>query len=113
MFSSSLQFIKSWFKYLTWSEVLVICRHKTVWGPEGPIMSQFTIVGILGFNLRLHFFYRDDGDFYHNHPRGFISLCLCGAYCEKLWPVGERIVKAGVVTVRRASQAHNVEPIQR
>lgn len=78
---------------------------------EGRIMSQFTILAIFGFHLRLHFFFRGDGEFFHSHTRSFISLCLLGGYRERFCPARkERIVKPGTITVRKASDLHNVEP---
>ena len=81
-------------------------------GEDGLIMTQFTIIAILGFHLRLHFFYRGDGEDFHSHTRAFISLCLIGGYRERFCPAQkERIVRRGTITVRNASDLHNVEPL--
>ncbi len=83
-----------------------------VTGPKGPIMSQLTLIAVLGFHFRLHFFHQGDKEGFHTHPRAFVSVCVRGAYRERLWTHGERLVKFGTVTVRRASTAHNVEPLR-
>ena len=93
-------------------DFLRICRTNVVKGPDGPIMSQLTLFGIFGFHLRIHRFYRGDGELFHTHPRGFVSVCLVGSYHERLCPDGERLVKAGTVTIRKASDAHNVTPVK-
>lgn len=79
---------------------------------NGLIMIQFTIIAIFGFHLRLHFFYRGDGDFFHNHTRSFISIGLLGKYRETLCPSKKvRFVRSGTFTFREASTLHNVEPL--
>jgi hypothetical protein len=108
-----IAFIRAWWKHLTWKEVIVLLRKKTVCDEGGnPVMTQFTILGVLGFHLRIHWFSRGDGDSYHTHPRGFVSLCIRGSYHERLYPVGERIVRMGTITMRKPKDAHNVTPIK-
>ena len=108
-----IQFLLAWWKHFTWREVIVLLQKKTVRNEDGnPVMTQFTIVGILGFHLRIHSFIRGDGDSYHSHPRGFVSICLLGSYCEKLYPSGERLVRPGTITVKKPEDAHNVTPIK-
>lgn len=75
-------------------------------------MSQRTVIGLFGFHLRIHRFFRGDGDLYHTHPRGFVSLCIAGSYRERLCPSAERIVRPGTITLRKAADAHNVTPIE-
>lgn len=105
------RFLAEWLRRLTWAEALIVWQRKTVVGPHGPIMTQLTILGLLGWHLRLHLFHRGDEEGYHTHPRGFISVCLFGAYREHLLPNTWRIVRPGTVTVRGPADAHNVEPI--
>lgn len=95
-----------------WRDNHVWSRNVVV-GPEGPIMTQLTLIAFLGFHLRFHFFHRGDGNFFHSHPRAFISLCLWGGYRERLCPAKkDRIVKPGTITVRKATDIHNVEPLR-
>lgn len=108
-----LKFLRAWFTHLKWREVIQILRVNRVCGPEGPIMTQVNVIGLLGFAVRLHLFHRGDGDEFHSHPRSFISVGLRGSYRERLYPDGERIVRPGVITVRRAEDAHNVEPLSK
>lgn len=105
-------FFQEWVRRLTWAEVLIVWETKTVIGPHGPIMTQRTLLGILGWRLRLHFFHRGDEEGYHSHPRGFVSVCLVGSYREHLWPNSWRTVRPGTVTVRKPSDAHNVTPLK-
>lgn len=107
-----LKFLRAWFTYLKWPEVIQLFRINRVRGPEGPIMTQVNVLGLLGFALRIHFFFRGDGDEFHSHPRGFVSVGLLGSYKERLYPDGERIVRPGVITVRRADEAHNVTSLK-
>lgn len=93
-------------------DMLRIWRSNIVMGPEGPIMSQLTVIGLFGVHLRVHQFFRGDGEAYHTHPRGFVSVCLMGSYLERLCPSGERLVRPGTLTLRRARDAHNVTPVQ-
>jgi hypothetical protein len=96
---------------LTWREILVLGQRKVVKGPEGSIMTQLTLIGMLGFHLRLHFFHRGDGEMFHSHPRSFLSVCVSSAYRELVRGVpGQRVVTRGTITVRRATDVHNVEP---
>lgn len=93
---------------------LVICKRNTVTNNEGEIlMSQFTIVGFLGYHIRLHWFSKADTGWYHNHPRTFYTLCLCGSYCEQIWTKGERLVKLGTFSVITPERAHSVIPLQK
>ena len=106
-------FLKTWRKHLTRKEIIVFLQKKTVCDEDGnPVMIQFTILGILGFHFRIHSFLRGDGDNYHTHPRGFISFCIRGSYCENLYPSGKRIVRVGTFTIKKPSDAHNVTPIK-
>lgn len=104
------------FKWRGW-EVLRLWHYNYVFSDCGTtlIMSQFTIVGLFDHHLRLHFFYKGDGDLYHNHPRHFCSIGLCGLYIEKV-KIGEkttkRPVKIGTMTWRNAKYFHNVTPIK-
>ena len=79
------------------------------------IMSQFTIVGLFGFHFRIHQFYLGDGDWFHTHPRAFVSVCIKGSYHEQ-WidsqgQKRDRIVNPGMITLRSSKTAHNVKPI--
>jgi len=74
-------------------------------------MSQFTILGIMGFSLRIHSFYEGEEE-YHSHPRHFVSVGLVGSYREKLMSGFERIIKPGTFTFRKATDTHNVTPIK-
>lgn len=108
-----IMFLVAWWKYFNWRETLILLQKKVVRDESGnPVMTQFTILGILGFHFRIHTFYKDDGDNYHTHPRGFVSLCIRGSYHERLYPFGERIVRLGTITMKRPSDAHNVTPIK-
>jgi hypothetical protein len=79
---------------------------------EGAIMEQITIIAILGVHLRIHRFFRGDAGVFHNHPRSFVSVCLCGGYRESFPEKQEvRVVRPGTITVRRAEEMHGVEPI--
>lgn len=112
VFEAVWAFLRAWAAHWQWGELLVIWSRKVVKGPEGPIMTQLTLLGVAGWHLRLHLFHRGDGELYHSHPRGFISVCLRGAYREKLCEVpGDRLVQPGTITVRRATDRHNVEPV--
>ena len=77
-----------------------------------PIMSQLTLIGIHGFHLRIHEFFRGDGDTFHDHPRHFVSVCVSGEYLEKLIDYPSRQVRVGTITLRRATDAHNVTPVK-
>lgn len=77
---------------------------------DQPIMSQLTLIGILDFHLRIHRFYQGDGDSFHDHPRHFVSICIAGEYRERLINQSPRIVKVGTITLRKATDAHNVTP---
>lgn len=106
-------FLRAWWKHFTWREVIVLFQEKTVRDENGnPVMIQFTLLGILGFHIRVHSFIRGDGVNYHTHPRGFISLCIRGSYWENLYPSGKRIVRVGTFTIKKPSDAHNVTPIK-
>ncbi len=101
------------------SDLVPWWRDNHVWlknvvvGPRGPIMTQFTLIAVLGFHLRLHIFHCGDGDFFHSHTRSFASIGLCGAYRERLCASGEeRVVRPGTITLREASLLHNVEPFR-
>jgi hypothetical protein len=80
-------------------------------GKSDPIMSQFTLIGLLDFHLRVHQFFKGDGDNFHSHPRHFISVCIWGGYDERLPDRPDRQVRPGTITVRRATDIHNVEPV--
>lgn len=105
-------FVAALLRYLRVRDILVLGQRKVVVGPDGPIMAQYTLVGVLGWHLRLHFFYRGDGDDFHSHPRHFLSICVSGAYQERLLgQSGHRVVTCGTITMRKATDVHNVEPI--
>lgn len=80
------------------------------------IMSQFTVLGLFGFHLRIHRFYLGDDDWFHTHPRAFASLCIQGSYQEQILDScgckHDRIVSPGTVTFRCARTAHNVQPLR-
>jgi hypothetical protein len=101
---------------LPWWQDNHLWSKKVVKGADGPIMTQFTIIALFGFHIRLHFFHRGDGNLFHSHPRAFISVGLRGAYRERLClPQGAtlvRIVRPGTITVRHATDVHNVEPLR-
>lgn len=107
-----LKFLRAWFTHLKCREVFQLFCVNRVHGLEGPIMTQVNLIGLLGFAVRIHIFFRGDGDEFHSHPRGFVSVGLFGSYKERLYPDGERIVRPGVITVRRADEAHNVTPLK-
>ena len=78
------------------------------------IMSQSVLLDILGFQVRIHRFFLGDGDWYHSHPRSFISICIAGAYEEKFLKgsvILTRKVGVGSINFRRAETAHNVNLI--
>lgn len=106
-----IRFLLSWWQYMTARDMLVVGRVNRV-GPESaPFMTQITLLGLLGFGLRLHVFYcADDGNF-HDHPRAFISLVLRGSYRESFPDGSSRIARPGSVQIRSAECAHNVIPV--
>lgn len=73
-------------------------------------MTQLTLICFLGFHVRVHLFHRGDGEIFHDHPRHFVSLGIYGEYFERLSTGEERFVRFGVITVRRATDRHNVTP---
>jgi hypothetical protein len=53
--------------------------------PDCPYLERWIVgVGIPGhnswFSVRLHHFFRSDEDHLHDHPTGFLTLCLAGSY---------------------------------
>jgi hypothetical protein len=108
-----LSFLRAWVTHLKWREVFQLISLKTVRDPDGPIMTQFTLVAVLGFHLRIHIFHRADGELFHSHPRHFVSLGLCGEYVERLCLSDkERRVRFGTLTFRKATDKHNVTPVE-
>lgn len=96
-----------------WHRDNALLSRKTITGPHGPIMTQFTLVAVFGFHLRIHVFHRGDGELYHSHPRHFVSLGLCGEYVERFcFSSQERWVHFGVLTFRKATDRHNVTPVK-
>lgn len=91
-----------------------IFKTNRVHSPSGKhVMTQFTIIEVFGWALRLHLFYAADSDGFHSHPRSFISVCLAGGYTEYVWgnPVPNSI-KRGSIVVRSATDTHRVVPMQ-
>jgi len=83
-----------------------------VHSPSGKhVMTQFTIIEVFGWALRLHLFYAADTEGFHSHPRSFASVCLAGGYTEYLWgnPIPNRVT-VGSVVVRSATDTHRVVP---
>ena len=79
------------------------------------IMSYFVVFEVFGYQLRIHRFFSGDGDWYHSHPRSFVSICRSGSYKEKYLKnskIIEKKIKAGSVNFRNAKTAHNVTPIK-
>ena len=107
-----MNFINEWRRRLTRREWLVIARKNDVAGADGVLMTQWTLIGILGWNVRVHVFHRGDSEGFHSHPRGFVSVGLLGAYVEELRNGEVRLVSRGVVTVRGPSDEHRVTPIR-
>ena len=106
-------FFRAWVMHLKWREVFQLFRANTVRDSDGPIMTQFTIVAVLGFHLRIHIFHRGDGKLFHSHPRHFVSFGLCGEYHERLCSSDkERRVLFGTLTFRKATDKHNVTPVK-
>lgn len=106
-----MKFLRDWMHHLKASEVLQIARWKTIRDREGKaVMSQLTLVCLLGWHLRVHIFWSGDGDDYHSHPRAFVSVGLLGGYTERLSTGEIRFVSPGKLTVRKPSDVHNVQP---
>jgi len=104
-------FLDAWRRNFDYREILQVFRTKTVADSEGPIMTQFTLICVLGFHLRLHFLHRGDGELFHSHPRHFVSLGILGEYHEQLSTNEERRVRFGTITFRKATDRHNVTPV--
>jgi hypothetical protein len=110
MLSNLTGFLLAWKEHFQAKEILQIFSVKRVTGPEGRIMTQCTIICIVGFHLRLHFFHQGDGELFHCHPRHFVSIGICGEYLERLSTGEQRRVQFGTFTFRRATDKHNVTP---
>lgn len=91
-------------------KIFYVNRVKTPSGVHA--MTQFTIIEVFGWALRLHVFYAADTDGFHSHPRSFLSLCIWGGYMEYFWgnPT-PRKVGVGTITVRSATDTHRVAPL--
>lgn len=113
-FQKSAEFVLAWYKHFDpEKELLIFNKRKAVLGPSGPIMTQHTLLGLMGWHLRIHHFHLPDEEGFHDHPRHFASVCLRGSYSET-FPnqVSERIVKKSDFTFRHAETAHNVRPVE-
>lgn len=104
-----------------------IIGHQARWRairPEGPSVDRPFLLrwyvggekhrGLLGCNMYLHQFIRDDEDrALHDHPWPNVSLLLGGQYIEHTIDAGgvhfRHIYKAGAVKFRSAKAAHRVE----
>jgi len=86
------------------------CKINRVFTPDGVhVMTQITLLEVFGYAIRLHLFYATDNEGFHSHPRSFVSLCVWGLYTEYL--AGKsvpRIVTAGTITRRKATDIHRV-----
>jgi hypothetical protein len=58
--------------------------RKTVIGPNSdPLLFRYTLIRFKVLGIYLHHLKRSDYDrSYHDHPWGFISILLTGAYIE-------------------------------
>lgn len=110
----STEFALAWYKHFDPDkELFIFNKRKVVSGPNGPIMTQHTLLGLIGWHVRIHHFHLPDEEGFHDHPRHFASICLRGIYAESFPTTEEiRIVKPGDLTIRKAETAHNVQPVE-
>jgi hypothetical protein len=113
-FQKSAEFALAWYKHFDpEKELFIFNKRKVVSGPNGPIMTQHTLLGLIGWHVRIHHFHLPDEEGFHDHPRHFASICLRGSYAESFSATEEvRIVKPGDLTIRKAETAHNVQPVE-
>jgi hypothetical protein len=94
-----------------WLAQLLSCEpHQVVGPPDNPYLKRwFLLPGNRWGNVYLHEFMKsDDPDALHNHPWGFMSICLRRGYVE-VTESGRRARTAGSVAIHRASFRHRIE----
>lgn len=95
-------------------EGMKIIRSFTIVGADGtPYMTRYTLATLFGMSLRVHRFYRPDGDACpHDHPWWFASLILRGGYVERIRVADgverEQVNRPGRLLWRPAGFAHTV-----
>lgn len=95
----------------------MIPRRELIGPPECPLFYRWTLLaprlrGSVPFKVMVHRFLPDrmDADVPHDHPRSFVTVCLCGGYDDLTLSGGKLVVtdvlRAGSVRYRRADHAH-------
>ncbi len=107
-----ISFARAWVRHFSWRRDLLRLWVRNDVRVNGVlVMSQLTVIRVFGWDVRLHYFHADDQSGLHSHPRGFVSLCLRGSYCETMEDASRRFVWPGILTCRPASHAHRVTPV--
>lgn len=71
-------------------------------------LYRWTLLRVPWFSVYLHHFVGDDWSRdMHDHPKRFISIGLCGKYCEET-PHGERIYRAPWIRTFPAHHIHRL-----
>lgn len=80
-------------------------KVKTFTGVNGPYLTVYTLLRVLGVSVCVHHFHRGDEDRdCHDHPFSFLSLILRGRYREHLYDGTS--VDRGVLSLRYRSSLH-------
>ena len=71
-------------------------------------MYRWTLLKLRSSAVYLHHFVGDDWSRdLHDHPKRFISIGLCGSYCEET-PAGQRMYRAPWIRTFPATHIHRI-----
>jgi len=89
-------------------------RVKTFTGVNGPYLTVYTLLRVLGISVCFHNFHRGDEERdCHDHPFSFLSLILRGRYREHMYDGSAAERGALSLRYRPSSHRHRIELVKK